>query len=177
MRLSSIITNLYVFLLGSSISYAQIDVNTLLDLEITLEKKVDTLLYWSDYYADQYKFDSSIIIVKRALTLSDDNDYVPGQAMSEYNMAYAYDLSGQLTSAIEHYEKARSLYESIDDLAQVANCMNAKGVAAYFKGDFELALKYYLQTIEYCEANHITSVLINVLNNTGVIYRITSKQE
>ena len=58
--------------------------------------------------------------------------------------------------------------------------MNGKGVAAYFQGDYELALNNYLSALNYVDSTGITGVdktIGNLLNNIGVIYRITNQTE
>ena len=117
-------------------------VDNILAMDISKVKKIDTLLHFSEKYADQYNLDTALIYGNKALNLSIDEQLLSKEAKSHYHLGYAYDLNGQLISAINHYEDSRKLYEKLGNTEEVANCMNAKGVAAYFKGDFGLALEY-----------------------------------
>ena len=136
---------------------------------------IDSLLALSSQYAEGAKLDSAVLYANEVYDISENLNYSIGMAHSRYSLGYAYDLGGQLDKAVEHYESARLLFDVIDNKTEVANCMNAKGVAASFKGDYDIALTYLLPTIAYCEDHGISDVLINALNNTGVIYRITDR--
>ena len=136
---------------------------------------IDSLLALSSQYAEGAKLDSAVLYANEVYDISENLNYSIGMAQSRYSLGYAYDLGGQLDKAVEHYESARLLFDVIDNKTEVANCMNAKGVAASFKGDYDIALTYLLPTIAYCEDHGISDVLINALNNTGVIYRITDR--
>jgi len=94
-----------------------------------------------------------------------------------YAKGYLHDATGDLARSIDHYEKSRVIYERLGRKGEVIKCMNAKATAAYFQGDYEMALSLYLPTLEYIDNSGGDPQLSDVLNNIGVIYRLTDKPE
>jgi len=144
---------------------------------ITPKSKTEIYLQLSQYFIDISKQDSAIYYAENAIKESQDHDLLEEEAKAYYSLGYAYDLFGNLKLAIDNYEIARIKYEVLDLKEDVASCMNAKGAASYFKGDYELALEFFIKCLEYVELHEINDVMANTLNNLGVIYRVTAKNK
>ncbi|MCB0664576.1 MAG: tetratricopeptide repeat-containing sensor histidine kinase [Saprospiraceae bacterium] len=151
--------------------------------QIAVEHPADTiginvLIRMANKFAeDNSGLDSAILFAREAYELADQIDYAPGRAEAAYTEAYAHDLAGHLSLALEYYEKARQQYETIDNVEQVAVCMNGKGVACYFQGEYGKALQYYLECLDYANAHNLKFQAANTQLNIGVIYRLTDKYD
>ena len=127
----------------------------------------------SEEFAKDYKLlDSAIAYGHLAHRLAQDIAYPQGKAAAAYRLAYAFDLSGKLQDALDHYELARQYYTETGDKEWIATCMHGKGVACYFQGDYGRSLEYYLAALEYERANELLEDEANTLLNIGVLYRI-----
>jgi len=53
--------------------------------------------------------------------------------------------------------------------------MNAKGAAAYYQGEYAKALIYFFEALEYDQKHDLKEEQADVLNNIGLIYKLTDK--
>ena len=145
-----------------------------------MELKVEMLTDIGEYYAETVKEDSALIFIDEAIEIA--TKYALDTLLAEafYAKGYSYDYGGDLNSAFKYYDLSLQQYDKLGNIVEVLNCMNGKGVAAYFQGDYELALNNYLSALNYVDSTGITGVdktIGNLLNNIGVIYRITNQTE
>ena len=145
-----------------------------------MELKVEMLTDIGEYYAETVKEDSALIFIDEAIEIA--TKYALDTLLAEafYAKGYSYDYGGDLNSAFKYYDLSLQQYDKLGNMVEVLNCMNGKGVAAYFQGDYELALNNYLSALDYVDSTGITGVdktIGNLLNNIGVIYRITNQTE
>lgn len=145
-----------------------------------MELKVEMLIDIGHHYAEAVKEDSALIFIDEAIEIA--TKYALDTLLAEafYAKGYSYDYGGDLNSAFKYYDLSLQQYDKLGNLVEVLNCMNGKGVAAYFQGDYELALNNYLSALNYVDSTGITGVdkiIGNLLNNIGVIYRITNQTE
>ena len=145
-----------------------------------MELKVEMLTDIGEYYAETVKEDSALIFIDEAIEIA--TKYALDTLLAEafYAKGYSYDYGGDLNSAFKYYDLSLQQYDKLGNIVEVLNCMNGKGVAAYFQGDYELALNNYLSALDYVDSTGITGVdktIGNLLNNIGVIYRITNQTE
>lgn len=145
-----------------------------------MELKVEVLIDIGHHYAEAVKEDSALIFIDEAIEIA--TKYALDTLLAEafYAKGYSYDYGGDLNSAFKYYDLSLQQYDKLGNLVEVLNCMNGKGVAAYFQGDYELALNNYLSALNYVDSTGITGVdkiIGNLLNNIGVIYRITNQTE
>ncbi len=132
----------------------------------------------STEYAQDYKLlDSALVYGQLAHEMALKSNHLKEKARAAYNLAYAFDLSGQLREALDHYELARVYYTELGDNEKVASCMHGKGVACYFEGDYGKSLDYYLQALEFERAKKLRKEEANTLLNIGVLYRIEENYE
>ncbi len=143
-----------------------------------VQKSIQSLIDRSVRQADQSNLDSAILLNRTALQLlirQEEHDTL--LAAIHYSFGYAYDVNGYANRAINHYDTSQILYERLDLHEDAAHSMIGKGLAAYFAGNFDEALSYDFQALEYAEKHALAQVKANVLNNIGVIYRSTNKNQ
>ena len=132
----------------------------------------------SDAYAEDYKLlDSALIYAQQTYDKSLQLNYLRGKAWGAYNLAYSYDLNGNVKDALEYYEKAKLHYTEIGDEKWIAICMRGKGIAAYFQGDYGRSLEFYHEALAFAKEKKLLTQEANTLINLGVIYRIIENYE
>ena len=142
-----------------------------------VRKGIQLLIDQSTQLADQTKLDSAIMLNQMALDLIRREKLDTLLAAVHYSFGYAYDINGHANMAINHYDSSQALYESLAMHEDAAHAIIGKGLASYFAGNFDLALSYDFQALEYAEEHDLAQIKANVLNNIGVIYRSTDKNE
>ncbi len=171
-----------VFLLFlTSLAYAQATQKDSLLYAIDTSSNIETILHskvdLSSYYIDQTQHDSATVLLESVIQQSQQLKLKTIEARAYEILGYNYDVAGNLKLSLNHYELARQAYEILDDKRKVASCMHYKGTAAYFQGDYESAMGYYLETLEYTEGLNFLKQRANTLNNVGVLYRISDKNK
>lgn len=151
-----------------SLSYA-------IDTTSTIENKLLIKLDLLSYYIDQTEHDSATVLLESVIQESQQLGIKTTEALAFELSGYNYDIAGNLKLSLNYYELARQAYEILDDKEKVASCMHYKGTAAYFQGDYEAAMGYYLETLDYTEGINFLKQRANTLNNVGVLYRISDK--
>ena len=169
-----------VFLLFlTSLAYAQATQKDSLLYAIDTSSNIETILHskvdLSSYYIDQTQHDSATVLLESVIQQSQQLKLKTIEARAYETLGYNYDMAGNLKLSLNHYELARQAYEILDDKRKVASCMHFKGTAAYFQGDYESAMGFYLETLEYTEGLNFLKQRANTLNNVGVLYRISDK--
>jgi tetratricopeptide (TPR) repeat protein len=78
---------------------------------------------------------------------------------------YAHDFQGNYDSAIYYYDYARQIFEGFGDQIQAAGCVNNVGTVYEMKGNYPLALQYYLRAITKADDRdhpYYAMVMINI---------------
>lgn len=142
-----------------------------------VRKNIQSLIDQSVQLADQSKLDSAILLNQAALNLIRQENLDTLLAAVHYSLGYAYDINGYAITAINHYDTSQMIYESLGMKEDVAHALIGKGLASYYAGNFEEALAFDLATLDYAETNNLQQIKANVLNNIGVLYRTTDKND
>ena len=159
---------------GAAQNHAKVD-SLIKSLPAIIDHKeeVKNLIDIGEFYAESVKMDSSLYYLNKGVDIADRHDLDTLLARVYYGIGYTYDLGGDLGAALQYYELAREQYSLLNIPTEIISCMNSKGVAAYFQGDYELALKHYLDALNFADSTGVRSKQGDLLNNIGVIYRIT----
>ncbi len=142
-----------------------------------VRKNIQSLIDRSVQLADQSNLDSAILLNQAALDIIRQENLDTLLAAVHYSLGYAYDINGHANTAINHYDSSQLQYEKLELHEDAAHAMIGKGLASYFTGDFDKALSYDFQALAYAEQYGLAQIKANVLNNIGVIYRSTNKNE
>jgi len=93
----------------------------------------------------------------------------------QYNKSYAFDYHGALDTALNYYNLAEDLHTDLGDVQSVAVCINNTPGACFFAGDYDQAMKYYLNCLEYTKVHGLDKTRLKALINLGVVYRVSDK--
>lgn len=143
---------------------------TLISASNSSAAKIDWIIDVSVIHSDNLELDSATYYATMALSEAKSTFLVEEQGESYYALGYAYDMVGKLKEAFKYYELARLSFEPLNKPLLVAKAMNAKGAAAYYAGDFDLAIKYYMVALEYDEEHNLLEEQGDVLNNIALVY-------
>lgn len=89
----------------------------------------------------------AIAYIEESLELANKLNVKKFIAHSYYIKAVIYTEQANFKIAKANYEKAIQLYTLLEDLPGLKKCNNALGVLNAYKGDFELALKHYKESL------------------------------
>jgi len=123
---------------------------------------------WPKYNKWVYSFIQSKLAakpsekVKRSLLIS--------YAESLGNIGYVYATGGDVTSALEYFQKSLKIKEEIGDKYAIANSLNNIGVTYQQQGDVPKALEYSHRSLKIREEIGDKQRIAVCLNNIGSIY-------
>ncbi len=104
-----------------------------------------------------------------ALAEREDNAY--WLAYCTYGLAINYDVSGELSKALELLDRAETRFRAIGDLEYVGNVLNARGTAHYYQGITDKAMVHFMRALEYAEKNKLLLCESQALNNIAIVHR------
>jgi tetratricopeptide (TPR) repeat protein len=70
-------------------------------------------------------------------------DHLANQGRTEHSLGYIHALTGGLTTSIHHYERARALFNQLDNKRRIAICDLNMGESYRYKGEFNRARALY----------------------------------
>lgn len=101
-------------------------------------------------------------------------NFKKGIALASKNIGIAYYLQGKYVEAINNWQYAMAVYDTIGDKAGVANILSNQGAVFYNQGDDARALELHLQSLKMSEDINDTLRIVTSLVNIGSVY--TNKQ-
>ncbi|MEO6166900.1 MAG: adenylate/guanylate cyclase domain-containing protein [Chitinophagales bacterium] len=164
---------LCVLLFASIYSTAQsADVDSLINLINTTTDdsiKVNLLNSLSkSFFADNP--DSAVTIAATSKNLAEKIDYKPGLALALKNMGIGYYLNGKYVEAINTWQEALEVYDSIGDKTGVANMLSNQGAVYFNQGDDARSLELHLKSLKMSEEIGDTLRILTSLINIGTVY-------
>ena len=116
----------------------------------------------------------SAMVNYRIVYYMDSPEISSRKAAAAVNIASLYNSAGKKDSARYFHNRARDLFIELDDQAGLAHVNRSLGIAYFRQNNYELALRHYLEALEYQESVQDTFALIytydsmgNVLSNLG----------
>ncbi|MEO8772308.1 MAG: tetratricopeptide repeat protein [Ferruginibacter sp.] len=114
--------------------------------------------------------EKSLSYAAQAKDLSQKIAYKPGIAYSYKNIGIVNYLQGKLLVAIENFEYALVLFDSLKDKIGSSNMLGNIGAIYYDQGDDTKALDYYLRSLKYAELSGDKLRIATALVNAGNVY-------
>ncbi|MDJ1467927.1 tetratricopeptide repeat protein [Cytophagaceae bacterium DM2B3-1] len=109
--------------------------------------------------------------IEKALTLSNQLSYKPGQARSQQLIGVYHWQKSEFKEAIIYFTKARQLYRAIHDQKGEAKSIVNLGMVYKQQGNDVLALDKYFQGLELLKDVDDKDTKASILNNIGNIYK------
>ncbi len=114
--------------------------------------------------------DSSFYYARQAVHFSRQNGYMKGSALATKTLGNIRYVQGNYVEAIQYWEEAQNLFDSLGDKTGVSTVLSNIGVVYYNQGDKIKALDYYLRSLKVAEENHLKLREAIALNNLGTVY-------
>lgn len=123
--------------------------------------------------------DSTLFYANKALSLSAKLEYPFGKANGEFNLGNASIILGDYTQAKNHFEKAKTIFESLlknesgnkSFIYGLARCYSGLGVIFSQEGNYYESLANYQKGLElYQKIKHKASISKSY-NNIGILYK------
>jgi len=109
-------------------------------------------------------------LAKESLQLAQTIGYESGEAKAFENLATAYELRGDIIPSIENHYKAIRIHSRLQNQEQLAISYANLAISYYKTDNYELALEYMHNALEYSLALKDTSMIISNLTFIGSIY-------
>ena len=140
------------------------------------DKIIAILINYGNFLLDQQKHEKALPLFEEALDSLQHKrhkrkDLLPIALMGK---ADCLKLNGQLTTALEDYEKAIDLFNHLKTSPLTkANCFEKYGSALLMLGDFQQAVIYFNQSIALLSQNQafLNKSLTDLYDNLGLSYR------
>src|ERR1035437_4650400 len=118
-----------------------------------------------------YNLDSSILLTKQALKLSENQNWKKGTATSLGNLGNYNYLKADYASALEYYLKSLQIDEELKNKNGIATRLGNIGIIYVEKGDYSKSLDYFLQALKMDEEAGDKKGAARHLSNIGSVYR------
>ncbi len=145
--------------------------NQVLRTALTDIERVDVL----NALASEYNSTDSTLTAfytSKAISLAEEIGYVKGLTASYFYIGWMTMLTGHNYKAIELFQKAQFLADSMSYDKDKAKAMNGIGVSYQRLGNFDLALDYQFQSLDIYEKLGDSSRIAVMFNNLGVLYSV-----
>ncbi|HRP58395.1 tetratricopeptide repeat protein [Agriterribacter sp.] len=124
-------------------------------------------------YLDRLEYDSAGMVFQQGLDLSRRSNNHFLEATGLYNQSRSYELSNNLSTALETLEDAMAIFDRIGRKKNVANCYNSYNRIYQTLGNYAQALSYGLRALRIKEALNDQAGLAVALTNVGNVYLLT----
>ena len=132
------------------------------------KRKVGLSFIKSEYYKQIGKFDKYYLDYSKInLALSEKYGTKRDISMAFNNIGNSYNATGDLTMALENYEKALKLCKQINNRNRMAVAYNNIGEITRKQGNLDRALEYYKQSLSLIEKKSNKYLMAIILANIG----------
>ena len=115
--------------------------------------------------------DSSILFAQRAVELSGDVGYDNGKALGFKNIGNVNFDRGNLQDALDYYNRALKVYETMSDTLGISNLQSNLGSVYANLGDAPKALDFYIKSLRNAQSLSDTLRIGTAYMNLGTVYQ------
>ncbi|WP_179319272.1 tetratricopeptide repeat-containing sensor histidine kinase [Winogradskyella helgolandensis] len=137
--------------------------------------KVDMSLVLINELYENKDYDKALLYINQTSKLSDELNYIKGQAESSYYRALIFTERNDYFNAIDSYNKSRNLYLKISDTLGVAKVSNSIGLIEIKRGNYKVGLQNSLSAINIFEKQYLKEELSSAYNNLAEAYHKTNQ--
>ena len=130
-----------------------------------------------DYYNNQYlvyqRVDVSraTVYTDSMLKFSEKNNYAKGIGLSQLNLGILENIKGNFNLAIQHNEKALTIFITEKDDTLKAKALAALGSNYWQKGEYDKAMQYQLKALKLNEQLNLQNEMATCYNYISMIYQ------
>lgn len=126
-------------------------------------------------YGRTGNFDSATSCFLSALRHYESTNNKKGIITSLINLGTASEMAHNLDRALEYYDRAIALAETIKNNVDLPGLYNNRGVVLCQKGEFEASIPVFQKAASLSEAQNLTSVTALTYTNQGNLYKELNK--
>lgn len=145
----------------TSLCHAYIDLS-----ELLYAYDIDTLKRLSEFA----KIIAEKNLTKSSLSKVERRVFKTALAAALSNIAYVYDIKGEISTALGYYKQALNLYETLKNQEGMASSLNNIGYIYANQDDSTKALEFYLRSLKIEEEIGSKERIASSLTNIGAIY-------
>ncbi len=117
-----------------------------------------------------YKSDSLLLLSKQALLNSESSDYDIGKIKALMNIGMYYSDKGNQKEAIPYFKKAKSIAKNAKLIDDILDAYNSLAGEYEYTGEYALALKEYLESMEIAKKHDKIKTLSILNENIALLY-------
>jgi tetratricopeptide (TPR) repeat protein len=143
----------------------------------SLRNKFDLIEALTQSYFELAKYNEALETIQEAVPILEDNtidqnnqEWKKKTARYYYWLGGIYRSQGELDLSLSNLEKSLDISRSSNFITGIIDSTNVLGLAYWYKGELDTAKKYFLNTLEYLNANQNKNRKARVLSNLGGIY-------
>jgi signal transduction histidine kinase len=174
---SLMLIGLLTTVIGQAQSNEELNKQELLhDLSASKEdsSRVKILRELAEYYIG-LETDSSLLLAKEALDLSNKIEYDYGKIMSLFTMGKVFAYIGNYNRGLELYFQSLELSQQLKYPMWIAFNFSYIGQVYSEQGDYEQALRYYFKCRPIVEKNGLNTMFAGLLLRIGQVYENIGK--
>ncbi|MGB5404552.1 MAG: tetratricopeptide repeat protein, partial [Robiginitalea sp.] len=114
--------------------------------------------------------DSSIILARQAIELSDAIKHQPGKALGFKHIGAVYYDRGDYQDALDYFTRSLRVFEIQKDTSGISNLQNNIGSVHNSIGDYPTALEYFINSLRNGEIAEDSLRIGTALLNIGTVY-------
>ena len=132
--------------------------------------KVNTSVHLIKAFYDVKDYKKALMYIDQTEKLSKQLNFTRGIADANYYKALIYSQKNDYFNAIDHFTKARTAYQSLNDALGVAQVNNSIGLIEISRGNYASGLKLSLSALQVFEDQHLPEQLSIAYNNLAEAY-------
>ena len=172
------LTTLVAFL-SVLICFSQTNEIDSLSIELAYQKqdtsKVKTSIQLINALYQNKDYKKALLYIDQTEKLSQQIEFTKGIADANYYRALIYSKKNDYFNAIDHFTKARTAYQNLNDALGVAQVNNSIGIIEISHGNYEAGLKLSLSALQVFENRQLTNDLSTAYHNLAEAYGNTQQ--
>ena len=132
--------------------------------------KVSTSVKLIKALFDVKDYKKALMYIDQTEKLSKQLNFTKGIADANYYKALIYSQKNDYYNAVDHFTKARTSYQSLNDALGVAQVNNSIGLIEISRGNYSTGLKLSLSALQVFEEQHLPEQLSIAYNNLAEAY-------
>ena len=133
--------------------------------------------YKGNVYTIQGKFNKSLVLYDKALSIYKKYHYEKGIAASYVDLGGTYSRLGDIDRSLDYTLKAIPEYKTLKDTANLSRVYTNIGIFYYQNKDYKRAHSYFNLALDYFKNKNNPQVLGMLYNNIGVLLRDEKKTD
>lgn len=115
--------------------------------------------------------DSGIHFLVQTNKIPFQPNLLPYLAKVEHEKGICYDYAGKFDSSLYYLKRADSMYTSLRMFERKAAVLSDLGSIYLPRGNYEIALRWYMQSLDWMKKYSSSKSISKVLNNIGLVFR------